>query len=169
MWITGLRKLLCLLCPACTSLGLVIGYLRLSAGAAAGAGLAVLLVWLVVRRQPTPWKAGLGLAVSTAAAVIGATSGASPAWMILSAALGLATWDLFLLDRSLENPSSIIHASRLETAHIACLGMALGLGLLASLAGRVIHFRLPFVMMFVLVVLAYLALDRLLHALIHSS
>ncbi len=169
MQITGLRKILCLLCPALTSFCLMIGYLQLGVGMAAGAGLAVLLVWLVVHRQPVPWKAGLGLAVSTAAAVIGVTSGASPAWMIVSATLGLATWDLFLLDGSLANSSPSIPIERLEKAHYSSLGLALGSGLLTGLVGRMIHFRLPFLFMLVLVALAYLALDRLLRALTHSS
>lgn len=169
MQITGLRKALCLLCIAFSSLGLVIGYLPLGVGVAAGAGLVTMLVWLVVRRKPVPWRVGMGLVISTVAAVIGVITSASPAWMILSATFGLAAWDLLLLDGYQTNSSSPTQVECLEKAHYPCLGLALGSGLLVSLMGRMIHFRLPFLFMLVLVVLAYFALDRLLRTLTHSS
>lgn len=145
------------------------GYWPLGVAIASGIGLVTLLIWLAVQHWPTDWAAGLALAAATAVSVIGVTSGGSYPWMVLAATFCLATWDVALLNASLANYSSALQVARLEKVYYPSLGLALGSGLLAALAGRIIQFRLPFVVMLLLVVLAYLLLERLLRALTHAS
>lgn len=164
-----LRKILTLLCPILSSLCLVIGYQRSGIAAAAGVGLFTLLVWLAVRRWPAAWAVGLALALSTGASVFGVTTDGPAPWLMISAAFGLASWDLILLDVSLAGNCAPVsgakQAERLETAHYQSLALALGAGLLLSLVGRLIHFHIPFIFMLLLVALAYFSLDRLIRAL----
>jgi hypothetical protein len=162
-----LRKILSLLCPALSSLFLAIGYPLSGGWAAAGVGLTTFVVWLAVRRWSSTWTASLGLVVSTAAAAIGVTTGGLSAWLLISAALSLASWDLILLDASLANNSPPILTGRLDEIHYRYLALALGSGLLVGLAGRMVHFHIPFILMLLLVGLIYFSLDRLVRVLIH--
>ena len=50
--------------------------------------------------------------------------------------------------------------ARLERRHYACLALALGPALLAALAGRLIHFQIPFGILVVAVLLMLVVLDR---------
>lgn len=163
-----LRKILTLLCPTLSSLCLVIGYQRSGAAIAAGVGLLTLLAWMAVRRWPSNWTAGLALAVLVAACVFGVSTGWPAPWLITSATLGLASWDLILLDLALVGSPPSPQVERLENAHYRSLTMALGAGLLLSLGGRLVHFHIPFIFMLLLVVLAYFSLERLLRALRHE-
>ncbi len=163
------RAILPLLCPALSGLCLGLGYLlsgaRVAALAAAAAGILTFLVWLAARRWQALWTANLGLVVTTAAAAYGLTIGAGLLWMLPAAALGLASWDLLLLDARLANNPAGIPTGPLEKAHFTSLGLALGLGLLVVMLGQMIRFQIPFIFMLVLVVLAYVSLERLLRSL----
>lgn len=162
-----LRKILTLLCPAFSSLCLVLGYQR-SGTVAAVVGLLALLAWLAIRRWPANWTAGLALILSTMVCAFGVTTGGLAPWLIASAALSLSSWDLILLDIVLAVSPPSPQTERLEKAHYQSLGLALGAGLLLGLGGRLIHFRIPFIFMLLLMVLAYFSLDRLLRALGHD-
>jgi DMSO/TMAO reductase YedYZ heme-binding membrane subunit len=107
------------------------------------------------------------LVVSVTVCVFGVATGGLAPWLITSAALSLASWDLILLDIALAGSPSAPQTERLEKAHYRSLGLALGAGLLLGLGGRLIHFHIPFIFMLVLIVLAYFSLDRLLRALGH--
>lgn len=158
-----LRKILPLLCPALSSLCLGLGYVQSGVWAAV-VGILPLLIWIAARRWKVPWIANLGLAITTAAAAYGLTMGAPLVWMLPGAALGLASWDLSLLDASLDgSPPGV--TERLEKGHYTSLGLALALSLLVVILGRMIRFQIPFIFMLALVVLAYLSLDRLLRSL----
>lgn len=166
MQTTRWRKNLTLLCPALSSLCLAGGFLP---SWAAAAGALTLLIWAAAHRKKTLWTANLGLAAATAAAAYGLATGAGLAWMLPAAALGLASWDLLLLDARLEQNPPGVPTAALERAHFAALVLALGLGLLAAALGQLIRFQIPFFFMLILVALAYVSLDRLLRALGESS
>jgi len=159
-----LRKILSLLCPALSSLCLGFGYLQSGAWAAA-VGILAFLIWMVARRWKALWTANMGLSVATTAAAYGLTIGAGLIWMLPAATLGLASWDLMLLDARLANNPPGIQTGLLEKAHFSSLSLALGLGLLVVILGQMIRLQIPFIFMLVLVVLVYISLDRLLRSL----
>jgi hypothetical protein len=159
-----LRTTLSLLCPALSSLCLGFGYLPFGSWAAAVA-IPTFLVWMAARRWKALWTANLGLTAATTAAVYGLTIGAGLIWMLPAVTLGLASWDLTLLDARLANNPPGVPTGPLEKTHYASLGLALGIGLLVVIIGQLIRFQLPFIFMLLLVALAYYSLDRLLRSL----
>jgi hypothetical protein len=94
-------------------------------------------------------------------AAIGVFSGALPLMMVIFSTLGLVNWDLALLDRDPINSTSWKTATLLEKKHYASLALALGPGLLAATIGRLVHFRIPFGGMLVLVILVLFSLNQL--------
>ena len=159
-----LRKMLPLLCPVLSSLCLGFGY-RPSGAWAAAVGILTFLAWMAARRWKALWTANLALSLATAAAAYGLMMGAGLIWMLPAAALGLASWDLLLLEARLASNPPGIPTGALEEAHFASLGLALGLGLLVVILGQMVRFQIPFIFMLVLVVLAYVSLDRLMRSL----
>jgi hypothetical protein len=93
-------------------------------------------------------------------AAVGLLTGALPFLMILGATLALAGWDLARFDHILKNSSSTETVNRLEVKHYKSLVMAIGLGLLIAVTGRMIHFQIPFGVMALLAILALLSLQR---------
>jgi hypothetical protein len=159
-----LRKTLSLLCPVLSSLCLGFGYLPFGTWSAA-VGILVFVIWMAAHQWKALWTANLGLAVAAAAAAYGLTLGAAFTWMLPAVTLSLASWDLTLLNARLVNNPPGVQTGPLEKAHYASLGLALGLGLLVVVLGQMIRFQIPFIFMLVLVVLAYISLDRLLRSL----
>jgi hypothetical protein len=87
--------------------------------------------------------------------------------MILSATFALASWDQVLLDHTLTDRSSSAKTiALLENRHNQGLALALGLGLLIDVAGRMIHLQIPLGVMIILVILVLFSLDRIWRALI---
>lgn len=160
---TRLRKILTLFCPVLSSLCLGSGYLPF--GAWAAVGLLTFLAWAAAYRWKALWTANLGLALTTAAAAVGLTTGAGLIWMLPAVALGLASWDLLLLDARLVNAPPGAQTGALQNAHFASLGQAVGIGLLAAALGQIFRFQIPFIFMLALVALVYFSLERLLRLL----
>ncbi len=182
----SLRKILILICSATVAVSLALGYVSVGWWQALGAALVTSLAWLLAyRRTPLcPPSAALAASIGCAAlGVVGATNvalgrtegspvglltGATPFLMLLSATFALASWDLVLLDQALagSSGSSAQAVTLLEKRHYSNLALALGLGLVITVAGRMIHLQIPFVGMIVLMILALLGLDRVLRTLI---
>ncbi len=120
--------------------------------------LLVALVGLSAWREPSTWMPTLALAVNAGLAAIGLLSGAMPFLMILSATLGLAVWDLEMLDRDLMKGTAIPEAVRFEKKHYAILVVALVPGLLAAAASQVVRIHIPFIVMMLLAILAFACL-----------
>jgi hypothetical protein len=143
-------------CVACLSPGLFgMGQWGWLAG-----GLLVFAAWLGAYGWSSVGLATLALMISIGLAAVGLVSGATPLWMLVGAALALASWDLLQLDHDLRScaPSD---ATRLcEKRHYESLVLALGAGLLAALGGRLLRLQLSFGVIIILVVAALFSLDR---------
>jgi hypothetical protein len=105
----------------------------------------------------------VALVISVVWGAVGLLVDASPVLMILGTTLALASWDLMLLDHTL---TSCANASAetiglFEHRHYQSLALALGLGLLIVIAGRMIHFEIPLGGMIILAILAMFSLDRI--------
>ncbi len=125
------------------------------------------LTWLPARKWPSTWLPSVALVVSVSLAVAGLFAGVSPTLMILSTILALASWDLVLLDHSLMGASFTGTVALLEKRHYQSLALALGLGLLLSVTGRLLRFQIPFCGMILLVTLVLFSLERFLRMLVN--
>jgi hypothetical protein len=152
-----LRKLLKLMCPTACAVCLAAGY------AVAGTWIALALVALVwvAWLFTADWPPSVLLAASVGLAAGGLVVGASPVLMITAGSLALASWDVVRWDGFLAGHVSVEIETRLERKHYTSLALAVGAGLLAAIAGRLLHFPLPFVGLVAVVLLAFLGLDRI--------
>jgi hypothetical protein len=124
---------------------------------------AVLL--LFHRRIRGGWAAPLFLVVMMGAAAAGAMVGASAFLLIPGAALALAAWDLADFHRFVRSGRSPQPAAALERRHALSLAKAISVGLLAAVGGASLALRIPFIVMFLLVILDLLCLGLALRAL----
>jgi hypothetical protein len=154
-----LRKCLKVVCPTACAVCLAAGYVL--AGKAAGAAPVALvwLAWLFAARWPT----SLMLAASVGLAAAGLCVGASPHLMLPGATLALASWDIARWDSFIASGLSIDIESRLEQKHYTSLALALVPGLLAAMAGQLIHLQIPFGVVVIVALLALLGIDRIWH------
>jgi hypothetical protein len=152
------RRVLGLACLIAASTCLATGYLAFGLWIVLPVVLLVALVGLSAWREPFTWMPTLALAVNVCLAAAGLLSGAMPFLMILSATLGLAVWDLEMLERDLMNGTAIPEAARFEKKHYAILVLALLPGLLAAAASQVVRIQIPFIGMVILVILAFACL-----------
>lgn len=133
------------------------------------AGYALIGQWWVLALAGLAWLTGL-LTASLATAVflvlvslaaVGVYVGAWPGLMILGAVLALASWDLASWEGFVAGGLPAEAVARLERKHYANLAAALGGGLLAAIAGRLISFQLPFGILLALAALALLGIDQI--------
>jgi hypothetical protein len=157
-----LRKTLSLVCPLACAACLVVGYALVGQWIAPTAILLTFLLWLFSCRWPSTWLPSTALVISVGLAAAGLMAGASPLLMILGATFALASWDQVLLDHTLTDRSSSAKTIVLfENRHNQGLALALGLGLLIDVTGRMIRFQLPLGVMIILVILVLFSLDRI--------
>jgi hypothetical protein len=124
-----------------------------------------LLAWLFAIKWPFGFLSSLALVFSVSLAAAGLLTGATPLLMMLGAALALAGWDVVLWNRDLASNSTSTPLTLIESKHYQSLAVALGLGLLAAIAGRMFRIQIPFGGMFLLVILAFIGLERVWHTL----
>jgi hypothetical protein len=160
-----LRRILSLICQFISTACLVSGFASVGQWAAWVLGLMIFLAWLSDLKWPSGWLPPLLLIASTGLAAVGLFTGVSPLAMILAATFALSSWDLVLFDHTLVGISSSQTVSILEKKHFQSLALALGLGLLVTITGRVIRFQIPFAGMVILVILVLFSLERLWRAL----
>jgi hypothetical protein len=117
------------------------------------------LVWLACLAA-AGWfgKACLGI-VGLAAA--GVCAGAWPPLMILGATLALAGWDSASWEDFTVGGLPAETAARVGREHYLRLALALGLGLLAAIAGRLVSFQIPFGVLAGLSAILLLGIDRI--------
>jgi hypothetical protein len=159
------RKILSLAIPFTGLACLSVGYAQAGQWLALVAVILPLLAWLFSARWPYRWLPLAGLVLSVSLSGAGLFLGAAPVLMILSATLALAGWDLMLWENDLPADLPAALLSRLAYSHYRALALAVGLGLLAALAGRFLHLQLPFGILIVLILLALFSLERLWHTL----
>jgi hypothetical protein len=155
----SLRKILGLVCPIIGMTCLVVGYAVVGQWLALGGVLIALLAWLFTWNRPSGWLPFAALALSISLSAAGLFAGAPPVPMLLSAGLALAGWDVALLDHTLTGNPSAQAVSLLENRHYRSLALAVGIGLLAAITGRIFHIRIPFGGMILLVILAFIGLE----------
>jgi len=158
------RKILRLVCSIAATLCLSVGYMALGDWLALLVWL-TLAVWLLAWRKSSRGLSIFALLLDVSLSAGGLVSGARPELMLISAALALASWDLSLWNMALAGNDRPDSQSSLAYSHITSLALAVGLGLLAALAGRLLRFQLPFVVMVLLVLLVLFGIDRLWRAL----
>ncbi len=160
------RKILRLVCPVISVTCLGIGYTTTGLWIAGLVLVLTLLTWLFAVKWPFGFLPTSTLVFSTSLAVAGLLTGAMPLLMMLGAALALAGWDVILWNRALINNSLSASPTLIERQHYQSLAVALGLGLLAIIAGRLFRFQIPFGWMVVLVILTLFSLERIWRTLI---
>jgi len=155
---------LCLL-----GLSLTSGYYLIGNRIGLAASIFFIVAWLVYWRFAQT-VSGSGFAsslppvflfVSVGLAVSGLLLGVSAILMIVSTGLSLAVWDLLALDIALSGQPLEERGRRYEARHLHSLAMALGAGCLVSLGARLINFRVPFVVLLLVVAFVVFALDRI--------
>jgi hypothetical protein len=160
------RKILRFVLPLISVTCLGIGYARTGLWIAALVTVFSLLAWLPAIKWSFGFLPACALVLSVSLAAAGLlTGGGIPLWMLVSAALSVAGWDMVLWNSSLADNSASTHLTLMEGKHYQSLAAALGLGLLAIIAGRLVHFQIPFSWMVVLVILALFSLERIRHIL----
>ncbi len=157
-----LRSSLCAFAvPSLSFTCLTIGSWLAGQGMALAAFLAAFLAWVLARRWRSPGLATTALILSVAVAVAGLLAGASPYLMMPGVALALASWDLTMFEVARNDRASVQAFTPLERKHYWSLALAVGTGLLAAVAGRLVHLQIPFIGMAALALLALFSLDRI--------
>ncbi len=117
-------------------------------------------VWLFARKYADTWLPSICLLTSVALAVLGILVGASSLWMILGSGFSLAVWDLLPFSAAAKNDSPGEQTRLYEIKHIQSLVLALGIGFLLLLLGRLFTFQIPFVLLILFITLVLFGLDR---------
>ena len=163
-----LRRILSLVCPMVCAACLMAGYALNSRWISIAAGASTGLVWLLANKRPATLPPSVALVISFVWVAAGLMAGASSFLMILGTTFALASWDLALFDHALaDSPISSAQTIALfQNRHYRSLALALGLGLLVVVVGRLFRFQIPFGWMVVLVILALFSLERIWRTLI---
>ena len=159
------RKIISLVCPIACVICLAVGYAPIGQWMALLGVLLNLFAWLFARKGRSELLSLAALVFSLSLTVAGLFASASPYLMILSATLALASWDTALLDHARTEDSPAKTVDLLEKRHYQSLALALGLGLLLAIAGRVLRIQLSFGWMILLAILALFSLERVWRAL----
>ena len=160
------RKILRLVFPILCVTSLGIGYATTRTWIAILVLVLTLLAWLSAIKWSVGFLSYLALVISVGLAADGLLSGATPLWMLLGAAFALAGWDVVLCNHTSADNSLTTRLTLFESKHYQSLALALGLGLLAVVVGRLFRFQIPFGWMVVLVILALFSLERIWRTLI---
>jgi hypothetical protein len=163
-----LTRTLTITCILASLACLMSGFAAAGYWMAASAALAPALIMLLARKFPSSWLPTTSLILSVCLAAIGILSGARPFLLAWGSIAALASWDLALLENSLEagHPQ---HSSLFESSHLKSLALAIGLGLVVVSVGSTIRLSLPFGVLVLLVILILICLDRLIDTQIHQG
>jgi hypothetical protein len=159
-----MRKVLSRACPIACIACLAIGFVAAGQWAGLAAAAAAALAWWLAWQAPGDGLPAAALVVSTGAAAAGLLSGAAPAPLLLATVLALAGWDLVLLEDALAGSAGA--TASFERRHYAGLALAVGLGLLLAVAGRLVRIEVPLGVMAVLAIAAFAGLERAWHTLV---
>jgi hypothetical protein len=124
------------------------------AGQWGGAALAIVpgLLLAFHRKRRAAWVPPAFLCGMVCAAAAGTFLGAPAYLLVGSVAFALSAWDLASFDRFIRRNGAPSAMGSLVFTHARALLLAVGLGLPVSLAGSVLSFRIPFVLMLLLVI-----------------
>jgi len=122
--------------------------------------------WMAARKYPAVISPSISLLASVCLAAAGLINGANPILMLSGASLALAAWDLSLLENNaLKSGSADKQTGRSENKHLQTLAIALGSGLALALFGRLLSFKIPFILMLALAALLIFGLEQIWSAL----
>ena len=160
------RKFLRLVCPFISVTCLGVGYTTTGLWIAGLVLVLSLLAWLFAIKWSFGFLPTSVLVFSISLAAAGLLTGATPLLMMLGAAFALAGWDVILWNRAFITNSLSASPTLIESKHYQSLAVALGLGLLAIIAGRLFRFQIPLGWMVVLVILTLFSLEHIWRTLI---
>jgi hypothetical protein len=111
------------------------------------------LLLLFRKRIRRGWAAPAFLAAMVFAASVEAVVNAPALLVVPGAALALAAWDLAELDKFIGGNDATAAAPPVFRRHVLSLARGIGLGLLFAAGGYAVSLRIPFLLMFFLVIL----------------
>jgi hypothetical protein len=139
--------------------------------------LAAAAIWVLIRKWDVFWASSLAFLAILLGAVGGLWLNLNPFVLIASATAGLAAWDLALFsheqppdpvspDPASPDPASLdplndreAHGTRRRlNRHLFWLALALGLGFLLAAFGLILHLNLPFGVVMILALAAFITL-----------
>jgi hypothetical protein len=156
-----LRKTLFFFCWGLSTLLAVAGFWQIGFWQGEIAVVICALVWLFIRKKFSKFCLGSSIAVAAAGLLLGVPS----LFMLFSAGLSLASWDLTLMDLSLAANSPGQTAKLYQSMRLRTLGFVLGAGIIVIFFGRYLSFQVPFFVMVLFIILAIFSFDRILNAL----
>jgi hypothetical protein len=163
------RKILSRLIPILYTACVGVAYAPVGSWITIGVVLLAFLIWMLASQWPSIFPPSVALIISIGLGSVGLFVGAAPIPMLLSASLALASWDVILLDRDLTTYSGTPDdkvTGLLETRHYRSLVLAIGVGLLSAVSGRLLlHYQIPFCGMVLLMALGIFALEGVWRAL----
>lgn len=119
------------------------------------------LLWFLSRRRTIRWLPHVFLILSLAASAAVILSGGYPLLGMAGSVFALLAWDVHHLIGDLLGTPQKETIGRFEHRHLRSLVLALGAGFLIASVGRMIRLQLPFILLFVIVLLILFGFDRL--------
>ncbi|NMB55261.1 MAG: hypothetical protein GYA15_11220 [Leptolinea sp.] len=117
--------------------------------------------WLFIRKYSRTWLPVILLIVSTGLAAGGKLAGIPPVLAITGAGLALAVWDLSLMDAEMVEIPEDDQTRSAEMNHLRSLGLAAGGSVVLISVGHLLHLKMPFFFLVVLILGIILGLDRI--------
>ncbi len=124
--------------------------------------LALSLIWLVGQQRQVKWLVDLGLIAFIVIAAFGVWWGVGGGWMLFSAVVALAAWDLAHFARRLGQVDQVAAEARLRQAHLWQLLMTVGLGFVLGGVALSIQLKMDLGWLIVLGLLVVVGLSRVL-------
>ncbi len=117
--------------------------------------------WFLSRRRTNQWLPHMFLFLTMAVSAAIILSGGYPLLGMAGSVFALMAWDAHQLISDLQGTTQKETTSRFEQRHLWSLILASGTGLSIAIIGRMIRLQLPFILLFVFVLLILFGLDRL--------
>jgi len=122
-------------------------------------GLGVL--WFLIHKRNNRWLPHVLLILSLAVSAAAIISGGYPLFGMAGSVFALVVWDTHQLICDLHGIPQTETISRFEQHHLRSLALAMGVGLSIAIIGRFINLKVPFILLFAIILLILFGLDRL--------
>lgn len=119
------------------------------------------LLWFLSRKRTNRWLPHMFLFLTMAFSAVAILSGADPLLGMAGSVFALMAWDVHQLISDIQGTTQEETTGRFEYRHLRSLILSLGAGLSVAIIARMIRLQLPFILLFVLVLLILFGLDRL--------
>lgn len=155
------QRIILIICMAASSICIAAGYAFIGQWIGVALTFIAGIIWLYARKYPSSDLPEIGLVLSVGLATAGLLWRSQAVLMLCGSCFALASWDLVSLADELQKSSNEIQTKRFENKRLHSLMLALGGGLAPSLAGRLLHFQINFVVLLIFVGLVILGLDQI--------